>query len=111
MEYQKCVILLRASTKKALVHQEEACRALAKKRELEVCRVFKEKGHEPLKKRKKGVLRWMRAYLFNENVKYLITYKQNTIALNNSEFFLIRCFLENCDVEYFFVKETKQPNF
>ena len=108
-EMKTCVLLLLASSKKAFVSQEEKCRALAREKGLEVCMVYRERELLTLRKRK--ALRWMRAYVHNENVPYVIAYKQRTIARNNSEFFLINRLFNNCDTKFLFVKEKLQPNF
>lgn len=111
MEYQKtCVLLLRASSKRAIARQEAYCRILAMQKELEIRAVFREKkGGFP---KKREVLRYMRAYAtYNADVAYVIAYKQNSIARNNSEFFLIKHLLRNCPIEFLFVVRTPQPNF
>ncbi len=111
MKYQKtCVLLLRASSKRALARQEAYCRILATQKNLEIRAVFRERKGEFFKKREG--LKYMRAYVtYNPDVAYVIAYKQDSIARNNSEFFLIKHLLRNCLVEFLFVMRTPQPNF
>lgn len=107
---QTCVLLLRASSKKAFVRQEVACRAFAKERGLEVRQVFQEREKLPFQKRK--ALRWMSTYCrVSGDISFVVAFKARTISRNNSELFLIERLLKKHGVDMLFVKETKQPNF
>ena len=107
---QTCVLLLRASSKKAFIRQEEACRAFANERELEVCEVFREREKLQFKRRK--ALRWMSTYCrVNKDIDFVVAYKARSISLNNSELFLITRLLKKHKVDILFVKETPQSKF
>lgn len=107
---QTCVILLRASSKKAFARQEEACSAFAKEKGLEVREVFRER--EVLSFRKRKVLRYVSTYCrVNRDISFVVAYKARSISLNNSELFLITRLLQKRGVQMLFVKKIPHHKF
>ncbi len=111
MNQKSAVVYVGASQKCSRRKQEGMCRAYANRNGLKVLTVFREKFNAfELVKRK--ALRWMRLYLRNnEDVKYILVHKENDIAHNASELFLITKFLQGSNAEFLFLVETPHPNF